>query len=139
MSKFLPRLDLTPAQVEAMARGLYAVAASDGLLHEQEAAMIKNFFVALTGREFEFSVLFAGSHIEGAALASALTTSELKQLFLRNAMLLAYTDGTYGTLESQTIGRFCGALGVTRVESVRLEGQVGEFLLSSLPHPLKAA
>ncbi|HKA87863.1 MAG TPA: hypothetical protein VKE22_09370 [Haliangiales bacterium] len=127
-------LELREDQAEAIARGLYAVARADGTVHEREAALISDFFGAATGGTAALSALERQEKIPGADLAAHLPTNELRELFLKTAMLLAYADGTYGTSESQLIGEYARALGVDDAGLRALEVQVKDFMLAQLTH-----
>ncbi len=127
-------LDLREDQAEAMARGLFAVARADGTVHTQEAALISDFFGAATGGTGALSALERQDKISGADLAVHLPSTELRELFLKTAMLLAYADGTYGTSESALIAEYATALGVDDAGLRALELQVKDFMLAQLSH-----
>ena len=138
MADFMPQT-VSPDQAEAMARALFSVAAADGHLHPREAQKIREFFAAMTGSPGNLQAVVTAPPTDGAHLASLLNSAELRLLFLRNALLLAYADGVYSTSESRVIDEFARALGISETETNLLEVQVSEFLLSSYPHPLKPA
>jgi tellurite resistance protein len=127
-------LELREDQAEAIARGLYAVARADGTVHAREAALISDFFGAATGGTGSLTALERQDKISGADLAAHLPSAELRELFLKTAMLLAYADGTYGTSESQLIAEYGKALGVDDASLRSLEVQVKDFMLSQLSH-----
>jgi tellurite resistance protein len=128
-------MDLRQDQAEAIARGLYAVARADGTVHPREAALISDFFGAATGGDTSaLSVLERQEKVTGPDLAAHMPTAELRELFLKTAMLLAYADGTYGVSESQLIGEYGAALGVDPAGLRAMELQVKDFMLSQLSH-----
>jgi tellurite resistance protein len=134
MREFFPEIEIREDQAEAIARGLYAVARADGQVHEREAAMISEFFNSTTDSAAQIGALERAPRIEPATLALMLPTRDLKKVFLKTAILLAYADGSYGAGESKLIGEFAKALEVSANEMGELEAQVKDYLLSSLSH-----
>ena len=134
MPEFFPEIEIRQDQAEAIARGLYTVARADGEVHPREAAMISEFFNATTEHAADLAALERGPRLEPASLALMLPTRDLKRLFLKTAILLAYADGSYGPGESKTIGEYAKALEVQGGELSELEAQVKDYLLSQLSH-----
>jgi tellurite resistance protein len=134
MPEFFPEIEIRQDQAEAIARGLFAVARADGEVHAREAAMISEFFNATTAHAADLGALERGPRIEPASLALMLPTRDLKRLFLKTAMLLAYADGSYGPGESKAIGDFARALEIQVADLAELEAQVKDYLLSQLSH-----
>lgn len=93
---------LSPDQARVMAEGLYYVASVDGI-DERETALIKEFLEDV-GQPELFDKLGEGAFDPWAA-TSLLTTSHLRRVFLRAAIVLVRADGTLsdeerGALES---------------------------------------
>jgi tellurite resistance protein len=125
---FFPEIKLDEAQAEAIARGLFAVARSDGM-HEREAALVASFLADVGGRASALADLERQPAIQGAELAKLLQGAELRLLFLKSALLLAWADGRCSTEERATIDGFAKDLEATaKVE--QLEAAVKEYLLS---------
>lgn len=131
---FFPEIDVSETQAEAIARGLMVVARADGKVHEREATLIAELFSSATQRPSDLGALERAPGIPPEALALALPTPELRRLFLKTAMLLAYTDGSYGPGEAKSINEFARALGAGEPELRLLETQVKEYLLGQLSH-----
>jgi len=129
---FAPEIHLDPAQATAMARGLYAVAQSDGL-HEREAALIGGFWEEAGGSEHALEQAVKGTPITGTELATALPSVELRRLFIKTALLMAFADGQVSGKESVLVRELTGQLGLSS-ELAAMEGQVKDFLLSQLAH-----
>ncbi len=125
-------IEIREHQAEAIARGLITVARADGFVHEREAALIADFYGATSDRPADLAALQRLENADGAYLAAALPEPELRQLFLKTAMLLAYVDGNYSAPESKLIGEYADALGVDAATLAGLEQQVKEFMLSQL-------
>src|ERR1051325_12087477 len=85
-------------QAEAIARGLYAVAAADGV-HEREAALIASFYGEAGGTPRALAELERREAISGAELAAVLQTADERRLFLKTALLLAWADGSVSPKE----------------------------------------
>ena len=129
---FAPEIQLTPEQAAAIARGLYAVAHADGI-HEQEATLIAGFWEEAGGSEHALGELKSHKPITGEELASALPSPELRRLFVKTALLLAFADGEVSARESELVREFTAKLHLGE-ELAALEGQVKDFLLSQLSH-----
>ena len=92
MIDFFPEIEVTQAAAEAIARGLYAVAKVDGL-HEREEALVASFWGEVGGNAGALGELERGSSITGDELGAALPTPELRRLFVKTSILLAWADG----------------------------------------------
>jgi tellurite resistance protein len=134
MPDFFPEIEIQKEQAEAIARGLFAVAKADGTVHDREAAIIAEFFGSTTTSAADLGALERAPIIDGATLAAFLTTVDLRKLFLKTAVLLAYADSSYGANEQKIIGEYAKALEVGTKDLELLELQVKEFLLSQLAH-----
>ena len=129
---FAPEINLEPAQATAMARGLYAVAQADGL-HEREAALIAGFWEEAGGNEQALEQLTQHAAITSSELANALPSLELRRLFIKTALLMAFADGQVTNKESVLVREFTTQLGLAD-ELTAMQDQVKDFLLSQLAH-----
>ena len=125
--------NLTPAAAQAIARGLYAVAKSDGL-NEREAGLIQSFWLDTGGSASALAELSRSADITPEELATALPHAEEHMLFLKTALLLAWADGRYSDEEKKSITDFAHALKVDAAELHSMEGSVKEYLLGHLAH-----
>jgi uncharacterized membrane protein YebE (DUF533 family) len=132
MSDFFPEIEISQVQAEAIARGLFAVARADGNIHEREALLIADFFTSTTDRATDLGALERSDNINGASLALLLPNTDLRRLFLKTAMLLAYADGSYGAKESQIISDYAKSLETSDNDMRVLETQVKEWMLGQL-------
>jgi tellurite resistance protein len=132
MSEFFPEIEIRADQAEAIARGLYAVARADGDVHEREAAMIGEFFNSTTEHPADLGALARAPNIEPANLAAILPTPELRQMFVKTALLLAYVDGEFAPGEQSAIADYAKAMDVTDVTAI--EAQVKDYLIGHLSH-----
>lgn len=132
MDDFFPEIEIREDQAEAIARGLYAVARADGNVHEREAAMIGEFFSTTTARSADLGALARSPKLEPDNLAAMLPTPELRQLFIKTALLLAYVDGDYAAGEQTTIADYAKAMNITDVAAI--EAQVKDYLIGHLAH-----
>jgi tellurite resistance protein len=115
-----------------MARGLYAVAHADGL-HKSEEALIAAFWEEAGGSDEALTELGRQKPITTDELAHALPTPELRRLFIKTALLLAFADGQVSGKESELVREYTAKLGLDS-ELSALEGQVKDYLLSQLAH-----
>jgi len=132
--EFFPEIDVRPEQAEAIARGLFAVARADGKVHEREAALIGEFYASAAGHASNLGGMERMSRIDGGSLAQLLPSPELRRLFIKTALLVAYADSQFSETESKLISEYAAALDVDAAQLETLETQVKEFLLSHLSH-----
>lgn len=133
MSKDQDDIQLDKFQAEAFARGLFALAHADGL-HEREAALVASFWADTGGSAAALSELSRQSRISAADLASSLVTPEIRQLFMKTALLLMWADGAVSAEELAVIKDYSAALEVTGAAFEQIEAEVKDFLLSHLSH-----
>src|SRR5947208_2207094 len=131
--EFFEEIAIDAPQAEAIARGLYAVAAADGV-HEREAALIASFYGEAGGTPRALAELERRELISASELAAALHTDKQRRLFVKTAFLLALADGAISAAERQRIGAFAAALGVAGEPLAQLEQSVKEYLLAQLSH-----
>ncbi|MEM9493270.1 MAG: hypothetical protein AAGC55_29235, partial [Myxococcota bacterium] len=112
MKEFFPEIELRNDEAEAIARGLYAVAQSDGEVHPGEQALISEFYAANSDNPADFAALARLSVIEPAELAAQLGHETVRLLFIKTALLMAHADGAFGQGEAECIKRYAAALGV---------------------------
>ena len=129
---FLPEIPLTQFQAEAIARGLFAIAHADGL-HEREAALVAAFWSETGGSERALAELSRRDAITTEELGAVLPTPELRRVFLKTALLLAFADGQVSSKESEMVRGFAKELALDS-ELSTLEAQVKEYLLGQLAH-----
>ncbi|HXU80011.1 MAG TPA: hypothetical protein VN914_01350 [Polyangia bacterium] len=129
---FSPELDVSALQAEAIARGLYAVAQVDGV-HERELALISDFYQAASegGRANPASIERVGP-LDPKDVAQLLLDRPHRELFVKTAFLLAYSDGQVTAAERTKIAEFAKALEVSAEAQTQLEAEVKDFLLRSL-------
>ncbi len=131
---FFPEIDIREDQAETIARGLYAVAKADGTVHEREAAMITEFFNSTTDHASHLAALERQPKLEAAHLAAVLGSKELRQLFVKTALLLAYVDGVCAPQEAQQIKEYAKACELDDTAVANLEASVKDYLLGHLSH-----
>ncbi|MFT3698740.1 MAG: hypothetical protein QM831_36675 [Kofleriaceae bacterium] len=132
--EFFPEIEIRDDQAEAIARGLYAVARADGKVHEREAAMITEFFNSTTDHASHLAALERAPKLEAANLAAALPSPELRQLFVKTAVLLAYVDNKYTDGEAKQIAEYATACGIDKAALGKLEAAVKDYLVGHLSH-----
>jgi tellurite resistance protein len=125
---FFPEIPMNEQQAQAIARGLYTVAAVDGI-HEREAALIATFYGTTANSLAELERL---GPLSPTDLAAALSGEELRQLFVKAALLLAYADGKVTSPERAQITIYSTALGVSPDRLAALEESVRDHLMQPL-------
>lgn len=129
---FFPELDVGAMEAEAIARGLYAVAMVDGV-HERELALISDFYSwAEAEKAYSTALIQRVGALEPKEVAGMLQGPQLRELFVKTAFLLAWSDGKVTPGERAKIGEYAKALEVSAEAQARLEAQVKDFLLRSL-------
>ena len=133
--EFFPEILISEHQAQAIARGLYTVAAVDGV-HEREAALIANFYGTTAGSEARpvtsLAELGRLGPLSPADLAAALPGEDLRQLFVKAALLLAYIDGKVTAPERAQIAAYSAALDVSADRQAALEESVRDHLMQPL-------
>lgn len=129
---FFQEIELSNAQADAIARGLYAIAKSDGV-HEQEEQLIAAFWAESGGTEEGLAGLAARDGITTEELAQALPGSEERKVFLKSAMLMMLADGQVSEKERALFASYVSGLQMTE-QLPGIEVQVKEFLLNQLSH-----
>ncbi|MEP6863782.1 MAG: TerB family tellurite resistance protein [Deltaproteobacteria bacterium] len=132
--EFFPEIEIRDDQAEVIARGLYAVAKADGNVHERESAMIMEFFNATTDHASHMAALERQPKLEPAHLAAILGTKELRQLFVKTALLLAYVDGDCAANEKLQITDYAKACELDEAAVANLEAAVKDYLVGHLSH-----
>jgi tellurite resistance protein len=129
---FFPELDVSALQAEAIARGLYAVAAVDGV-HERELALISDFYRAASeSSQASTASIERVGPLEPKDVAQLLVGTEHRELFVKAAFLLAWSDGQVSPAERAKITDYAQALGVSPPTQAKLEADVKDFLLRPL-------
>lgn len=117
---------LPPSITEAFARGLYYVAAIDGL-EPREEALLRNL-LRETGSPLAFEDLAKGDYgPEDVALV--LETSFLRRVFIRAAVAMVKADGRYTDGERRALGEIADAFGMTNREFGELEQEAATVAL----------
>ncbi len=128
-----PDSNLTEAQAEIFARGLYTVARAEGTVKPEEAGLIKSFYGEVAAGH-SLAALAQAPDVSPETVATALGKGESATSFLKTCLLLSYADGNYHPKERAVVDAFAKAMGVAPAEVDRLEHSVKEYLLSSLAH-----
>ncbi|MBN2362119.1 MAG: TerB family tellurite resistance protein [Deltaproteobacteria bacterium] len=127
-------VEINGDQAGLFARGLYALSRVDGH-DEREGMLIKSFWLEVSGEADlrALKQLEAAPDIDFRQLADGLPRTEMRELFLRTALLLAYADGTYSAPEKQWIEQAAAAMQM-QPQLQRLDELVRTMMLSQLSH-----
>ncbi len=132
MPELFPEIDIKADEAEAISHGLITIAKADGVLHEREAALIADFYGSTMDHSINMAELERAPAVDGAYLAAKLASAEVREVFIKTAILLSYADGNYSEPESKLIHGFATALGVDAAGLEKFETQVKEFMLGQL-------
>jgi uncharacterized membrane protein YebE (DUF533 family) len=131
--EFFPEVNVTGAQAEIIARGMMAVARAEGGVHERELGLVKGFLSDIGGAgAAALSSIEKAPDLAPDVVATALSATELRLLFLKSCLLVAYADGEYAPEERVVIDGYAKALGVDAKVLGQLDHSVKEFLLGHL-------
>jgi tellurite resistance protein len=117
---------LNPDTIEAFARGLYYVAAVDGI-EPRETDLLNNLL-----RETESPLSFAdlASRDFGPLdVAQALETTFLRRMFIRAAVAMIKVDGRFSDGERRALGEIADAFGMSNTEFGELEQEAARVQL----------
>ncbi|MBC8070413.1 MAG: TerB family tellurite resistance protein [Deltaproteobacteria bacterium] len=109
---------LAPDIIEAFARGLYFVAACDGI-EPREEDLLRNLL-----RETEANVAYEDlprPDFGPGDIANALETSFLRRVFIRAAVAMVKADGKFTDGERIALGEIADAFGMSNREFGELE------------------
>lgn len=115
-------VDLSPAQAEAVARVMLAVARADGAIDPRELALIAE--IAPVGPD--------APELGPAEAAALLPPGAQRDLAVRAALLVAFVDRAYSDAERDVVSRYAAAFGVGEAEMERHASAVKAFFLSPL-------
>jgi len=120
MKELFAELDLDRTTASFIAAGLRELAEVDGF-HDVELALIEDLEQDLGVEEVRFDL----------TTDHPLQSDELKEVFMRSAILLALADGHISELEGERIGRYANLLGIGVERLAELFRDVKVFLLSA--------
>jgi uncharacterized membrane protein YebE (DUF533 family) len=130
---FFSEIDVNQSEAEAIARGLFAIARADGV-HERELALIASFYGDAGAGGRSLAELEGREPVQPAELAAGLPRPELRRLFVKTAILLAWADGMVTAAERKLIDEYAAGLGIGKDELDALEEGVKDFLLGEVAH-----
>lgn len=117
---------LHPDIIDAFARGLYYVAAVDGI-EPREADLLNNLL-----RETESPLQMADLSKRDFGpldVAQALETSFLRRVFIRAAVAMVKADGRFTDGERRALGEIADAFGMSNAEFGELEQEAARVQL----------
>ena len=128
-------MPVTADQAAAIARGLFSLANVDGRV-EREGMLIQSLWMDAVGADSvnRLKELERMPDVDSAELARSLPTGELRGLFMKTAILLAYADSSYSDKERAWVKKTGAALGFDEKQIGRFDELVRNFLMSQLAH-----
>ncbi len=131
--EFFSQQDLDFEQVKCLTHALMALAKVDGI-HDNEMQLIRQFYDSCSRAGDPRLEEFAGGKFDPSRAKSLFDTDELRALYVKSLILLAFADGVYAQEEDDLIHQYAEAIGVGRDEVAQLSEATKEYLLSSLAH-----
>lgn len=119
---------MTPEVIDVFARGLYHLAAVDGI-EDRERKLIGDFLEE-AGSDITFDSL-TNSVFSATEAAMILETTYLRRVFVRAAVALVKADGVFSDAERNAIGQIADAFGMSNAEYGDLEQEAGRLSLDS--------
>ncbi len=130
---FFAQQALTFEQVKSLTHGLLAVARVDGV-HDNEMALVRQFYDECSRAGDPRLEEVAQGEFDAENAAKLFDTQELRQMFVKSLILLAFADGSYAQLEDDAIRKYAGIMGLEGPAVDSLLESTRDFLLSSLTH-----
>ncbi|MEE2788157.1 MAG: hypothetical protein VX589_12515 [Myxococcota bacterium] len=134
MNDLYEGVQLNAEQTTWICRGLLDLAAVDGV-HENEVALIRQFFVSSGGSESELEQLRGEAFNLDAA--AQIITGGVIDAFLTSCYLLIYADGYHSDEEKVRIKTYADALGVSDAQLNEVHLKARGFLLQELAAGLR--
>ena len=131
--EFFTEQSLNFDQVKALTHGLMALAKVDGI-HDNEMHLIREFYEGCSRAGDPRLEDVAGGPFDINTAKPLFDTPELRKLFVKSLILLAYADGTYAQAEKDLIREYSTALGVSGDEVEALHEATKEHMLGALAH-----
>ncbi|MDB4989979.1 MAG: hypothetical protein JWN04_5157 [Myxococcaceae bacterium] len=135
MKSFQQDVKLGLNHVQVLVRGMYSVARCDGV-HATELVLLREFYESCRADVeglASFDEVIAVPLDEESA-RDVLDTPELRELFLRSCLLLAFADGAYSPSERTQLVRLAELLDVTPERRSELEEEARSFLFRRVAH-----
>ncbi|MBI2214506.1 MAG: TerB family tellurite resistance protein [Acidobacteria bacterium] len=132
MDTFFPEIEISDEQAEAIARGLFAVARAEGGVHEKEKALLMSFYADAAGGTRSLAELERAADATPEEIAAALTTSALRNVFIKTCILMAWADNSFDGKERELVNRYAKVLGISDAEVAEHESAVKSYLVSSI-------
>jgi tellurite resistance protein len=135
MKTFQQNVKLGLNHVQVLVRGMYAIANSDGL-HATELVLLREFYESCRAdveglASFEEVIAVA---LDEESARDVLDTPELRDLFVRSCLLLAFADGTFSPAERTQLAHLAALLDVKPERRLELEEEARSFLFRRVAH-----
>jgi len=131
MTEQFKDMNLEPMQAYFFARALYALARMDGI-HEHEMALLGSFISdVLPNGAAQLQQFPKTPDPDPQTIAMMLDNPDVRHVFLRTAMLLAYADGHISDLEQQWIDTVAAAMEMTAAMA-GIKEEIQEYLIGQL-------
>lgn len=131
---FFSEIDIDFEQVKVLCHAMMDVARVDGV-HENEMQMVREFYASCArSGDPAVEAVTEGAFDPTAAAGVFGGSDELRSVYVKSLILLAYADGDYGDAERARIQELAGAVDLDAEAVGRLETATREYLMASLSH-----
>lgn len=131
--EFFGQVPVSNEQAALIAHGLYALSRVDGH-DEREGMLIHSLWMDAVGWNKPLPVKQLEADISFDELSNGLPTPELRRLFIKTAILLAWADSSYSKEEKTWIEKAAKTMGIDPKELARMDELVRTWLLAQLSH-----
>lgn len=135
MNPLLQAENLNIAHIQAILRGMYAVALTDGV-HDTELVLMREFYNQCA-RESDALASFqdvVNTPFDSESARKVLGTEELKRTFLASCVFLGYADGNYSAKERTKVQALGDEVGLNSAQISEVENLVADQLMAQLAH-----
>ena len=127
-------IELSHAQSTLICRGLYALAAVDGV-HPAEEALVDGFFKSTGGTDDDLQTLKA-TPFDISEVASDLQ-GDVAEAFIMSCYMLIYADGRLSNEEQAKVEEYAAALDMSNESLTALHDSARMYLLHNIAEGLK--
>jgi len=127
-------IELSHAQSTLICRGLYALAAVDGV-HPAEEALVDGFFKSTGGTDEDLRAL-KSAPFDLSKVAADLQ-GDVAEAFIMSCYMLIYADGRLSDEEQNKVEEYAAALGLSPDRLNALHNEARMYLLHNIAEGLK--
>jgi uncharacterized membrane protein YebE (DUF533 family) len=135
MTTFIDNVTLGLNHVQVLVRGMYSVARSDGV-HATELVLLREFYESCR-RDVQGLATFeevVSVPLDEDTARDILNTQELRDVFYKSCLLLAFADGQLSAPERAELERLAHIMGLSEERRATLTEAARGYLLQQVAH-----